>query len=128
MFNTIILVFLGGAVGAVARELLMLTVPDLADGFPLSIFVANIVASFLLGIASGLFEKGALSQNANLFIATGVMGGLSTFSSFVYGGYVLMTGGANGVSVALTYLIASVIIGAIALYAGARLTGARLSS
>lgn len=128
MFNTIILVFLGGAVGAVARELLMLTVPDLADGFPLSIFVANIVASFLLGIASGLFEKGVLSQNSNLFIATGVMGGLSTFSSFVFGGYVLMTGGANGVSVALTYLIASVIIGAIALYAGARLTGARLSS
>lgn len=128
MFNTIILVFLGGAVGAVARELLMLTLPDLADGFPLSIFVANIVASFLLGVASGLFEKGVLGQNANLFIATGVMGGLSTFSSFVFGGYVLMTGELNGMSVAVTYLIASVVIGAFALLGGARLTGARLSS
>jgi CrcB protein len=34
-------VFVGGALGAVLREFVMLAVPNLADGFPLDILVAN---------------------------------------------------------------------------------------
>ena len=52
MLNLIILIFVGGAFGAMCREFVMLSVPRLADGFPMDIFVVNIVAAFLLGVAT----------------------------------------------------------------------------
>ena len=54
MIKVIVVVFVGGAVGAILRDLLMLSVPNLADGFPLDILAANLVASFLLGFATAL--------------------------------------------------------------------------
>lgn len=47
--NMVILIFVGGAFGAICRELLMLGVPSLSDGFPLDILAANIIASFFAG-------------------------------------------------------------------------------
>lgn len=121
MINTIIFVFIGGAVGAMAREFLMLGVPNLSDGIPMSILVANVVASFLLGLTTSLYQKGTLSQAANTLIATGIMGGLSTFSSFVYGAYVLMSGYAAGMLSALLYLLLSIVLGYMAVVLGLRL-------
>ena len=44
MSKIVILVFVGGAVGAVLREFAMLMVPTLSRGFPLDILVANLLA------------------------------------------------------------------------------------
>ncbi|WP_421566313.1 CrcB family protein [Ochrobactrum sp. EDr1-4] len=121
MINTIIFVFVGGAVGAMAREFLMLVVPNLSDGIPMSILVANVVASFLLGLTTSLYHKGTLSQGVNTLVATGIMGGLSTFSSFVYGAYVLMSGSTAGMMSALLYLALSIVLGYIAVVLGLRL-------
>ena len=123
MFKVIVLVFVGGAVGAMAREFLMLGVPDLHDGFPMSIFAANTVASFLLGMVTGLHNRGAVNDHVNVLVATGVMGGLSTFSSFIYGSYLLMTDSVTGVGVTLVYLLASLLVGYMALLAGLRIGG-----
>lgn len=121
MINTIIFVFVGGAVGAMLREFLMLGVPNLSDGIPMSILVANVVASFLLGLTTSLYQKGTLSQGVNTLVATGIMGGLSTFSSFVYGAYVLMSGSTAGMLSALLYLALSIVLGYIAVVLGLRL-------
>ena len=121
MINTIILVFVGGAIGAMLREFLMLGVPALSDGIPVSILVANIVASFLLGLATGLYKKGTLSSEVDTLVATGMMGGLSTFSSFVYGAYVLMSGSTAGLVSALAYLVLSIVIGYFAVLLGLRI-------
>ncbi|WP_228411816.1 CrcB family protein [Entomomonas moraniae] len=45
-------IFIGGALGAIIRELLMINIPSLSDSFPMDIFVANILAAFLLGITA----------------------------------------------------------------------------
>ncbi|MEJ5081401.1 CrcB family protein [Ochrobactrum sp. MYb379] len=121
MINTIIFVFVGGAVGAMLREFLMLGVPNLSDGIPMSILVANVVASFVLGLTTSLYQKGTLSQGVNTLVATGIMGGLSTFSSFVYGAYVLMSGSTVGMMSALLYLALSIVLGYIAVTLGLRL-------
>ena len=121
MINAIILVFVGGAIGAMAREFLMLGVPDPSDGFPLPIFVANVVASFLLGLVTGLHQRRAVTDDVNTLVGTGVMGGLSTFSSFVYGAFVVMGASAAGMMVALAYLAASLLLGYAAVWAGYRL-------
>lgn len=66
--NIAILVFIGGAIGAIFRELLMISVPKMADQFPLDIFIANISASFLLGIVAGLLTSKRIGQSMNAFL------------------------------------------------------------
>lgn len=121
------LVFVGGAIGAMGREFLMLGVPDLHDGFPLPIFVANIAAAFLLGLVTGLHNRGRVNDDINTLVATGIMGGLSTFSSFVYGSYILMSGSMAGAFVAIAYLLISVAVGYGALLAGLKAGTGRIS-
>jgi CrcB protein len=120
MLNLVVLVFVGGAVGATVREYIMLATPHLADGFPLDILVANIVAAFLLGLVTALHRRGSVSDGVNTMVGTGVMGGLSTFSSFVYGSFVLMTASLSGAAVAATYVVISVVVGYLAVIIGLR--------
>lgn len=86
MLNKIILVFLGGGIGAAARELLMLSVPAMACGLPLAIFAANMAAAFLIGLLTGFSERDEplISSDVNVFTITGIMGGLSSFCALIY--------------------------------------------
>lgn len=111
MINSIILVFIGGAVGAIIRELLMLGTPHISDNFPLDILVANVVAAFLLGLVTALHTRRVISDDTNLLVGTGVMGGLSTFSSFVYGAVVLIGASTQSALVAVVYVVISLVIG-----------------
>ena len=95
MVDVVILVFVGGALGAMLREFSMLMVPNLADNFPLDILVANLLAAFLLGLVTGLHRRQIVSEGAEMLVGTGIAGGLSTFSSFVYGAVVLMSASTN---------------------------------
>lgn len=117
MLNLIILVFIGGAFGAMCRELIMLSTPSLSDGFPMDIFVANIIAALLLGLATSLFKKNKINQYVHLMVATGIMGGLSTFSSFIFGATEIMRDPTK-VLVAGSYLIISLFVGFIAVELG----------
>jgi len=127
MANLIILVFIGGAIGAMLREFLMLMIPPLSDGFPMDIFVANIVAAFLLGLVTALHARTVISDNVNTLVGTGVMGGLSTFSSFAYGAVVVMTASREGLAVSLGYVVASLALGYIAVIIGLKLGGQQAS-
>ena len=118
MRNFVALVFLGGSAGAVLRELLMLVIPRLADNFPLDILVANLVASFVLGLVTVLCRQHVVSDGINLLIGTGVAGGLSTFSSFAYGTVVLMSASAASVAVDSAYVLSSLFLGYVAVVCG----------
>ena len=119
----VLLVFIGGAVGAVAREFLMLLVPTLSHGFPLDILVANVVASFLIGSSTARHSRKAINDGWHLTVTTGTMGGLSTFSSFVYASSVLMTASMTGAPVAAAYVVISLVIGYVAVIVGMKLGG-----
>jgi fluoride exporter len=115
------LVFVGGAVGAMLREFLMLMVPILSRGFPLDILTANVVAAFLLGLIAGLHSRNVASDRVYALIGIGITGGLSTFSSFAYGSFELMTHSATDAVVASVYIMTSLVIGYIALIAGMKI-------
>jgi fluoride exporter len=123
--NIVILVFVGGALGAMLREFVMLMVPNLADGFPLDILVANLVAAFLLGLVAALHSRQAVSDGVNMLVGTGITGGLSTFSSFAYGMAVLMTASTASAVVASAYVVISLVLGYIAVIVGLKLGGQR---
>jgi fluoride exporter len=118
-----IVVFVGGAVGSILREFTMLMVPNLADGFPLDILVANLVATFLLALVTMLHRRQIVSDRTNMLIGTGIMGGLSTFSSFAYGVVVLMSASTASAIVASAYVVTSLVLGYIAVVAGLKIGG-----
>jgi fluoride exporter len=121
--NIIILVFVGGAFGAMMREFIMQMVPNLADSFPLDILVANLAAAFLLGLVTALHRRQVLSDDVNMMVGTGVMGGMSTFSSFAYGSVVLISASKASAVVASVYVVVSLVLGYIAVIVGEKLAG-----
>lgn len=121
MINIVMLVFVGGALGAVLREFTMLMVPNLVDNFPLDILVANLVAAFLLGLVTALHRRQIVSEGAEMLVGTGIAGGLSTFSSFVYGAVVLMLASAASAVVASVYVVISLVLGYFAVTVGLKL-------
>lgn len=123
MVNIVMSVFVGGALGAMLREFAMLMVPKLVDNFPLDTLVANLVAAFLLGLATALHRRQIMSEGTEMLVGTGTAGGLSTFSSFVYGAVVLMSASTASVVVASVYVVISLVLGYIAVIVGLKLGG-----
>ena len=57
----------------------------LTTTFPWGTFIANVVGSFIIGIVFALADKGSvLNAEWRMFLAVGVCGGFTTFSSFAY--------------------------------------------
>lgn len=73
----------GAFLGAVLRWALGLMLNPLFPTLPLGTLSANLLGGLLMGIAMGVFAQyGALSPATRLFIGTGFLGGLTTFSTF----------------------------------------------
>lgn len=80
---SIAVVAAGGAIGSLVRWFLGLRLNALFSGFALGTLAANLLAAYLIGIAIGVFIRyPAIAPEWRLFIVTGLLGGLSTFSSF----------------------------------------------
>ena len=80
--QAIILVALGGALGAVGRYLAGLMLKT-ASGFPWATMSVNILGSFLMGLVFGwLSRQNGGSEMLRLFLAVGILGGFTTFSAF----------------------------------------------
>jgi CrcB protein len=121
MIKFVIPVFVGGALGAMLREFMMLIVPVGPRGFPYDILVANLVAAVLLGLVAALHSRKRISDWIYMLVGVGVTGGLSTFSSFVYGMAVLASGSWTSALVALAYVATSLAMGYVAVIVGQRL-------
>ncbi|WP_374324318.1 fluoride efflux transporter CrcB [Azonexus sp.] len=74
---------LGAACGAWARWLLGLALNPLFVALPLGTLAANLIGAYLIGVAVGVFHlNSGLPLALKLFVITGFLGGLTTFSTF----------------------------------------------
>jgi len=74
---------LGGAIGAISRYLIAVGSEKFTPGdFPLATFLANLLGCFLIGFLWNLFDRIHISNEFRLFLFTGFLGGLTTFSTF----------------------------------------------
>lgn len=98
MLRTILIVGTGGFIGSVMRYLVQVFVErGMASTFPWGTFIANIAGSFIIGIVFALAEKGNLmSAEWRIFLAVGICGGFTTFSSFAYNNLMLLKENAFG--------------------------------
>src|SRR6185369_9984374 len=93
--KSIILVFLGGALGSVLRFSLSKWVNALhSHHFPWGTLVVNVVACFTLGVIIGLADhRQLITPPARIFWTIGFCGGFSTFSAFSHETLILFQNG-----------------------------------
>jgi CrcB protein len=108
----------GGALGSGARYLVNTGVVRwIGLGIPWATLTVNIVGSFLMGI---VVEFVALRLGGSLemrtFLATGILGGFTTFSAFSLDAVHLYENGASASAAA--YVVASVLLSILALIGG----------
>lgn len=84
MAAKLILIMCGGGLGAVSRYLIgLLAVRWWGPNFPWGTLTANLIGCFLIGLIFALTDRvRVLTPDVRLFLITGYMGALTTFSSF----------------------------------------------
>ena len=113
-----LIVFLGGGIGAALRHGINLGAARfVGNGFPYATFFINVSGSFVMGFIAAWFAfKGDASQHWRLFLTTGILGGYTTFSTFSLDAALLYERGQ--LTLAAIYVIGSVMLGIIGLFAG----------
>ncbi len=116
--RTVAVVALGAALGGSVRFLVasLVVARSGAAAAPLATFAINASGSFLIGVVAGVVaSRPGLSPLWRLFIATGILGGYTTFSTFSLDALDLARGSALA---SLAYVIGSVVVGIVAAYGG----------
>ena len=117
--GNLLLIGVGGFVGAIARFWLSGRVQDLSGsiGFPYGTLVINLVGCFLLGVLSYLIDvRGMFTPEVRSLLIIGLLGAFTTFSTFSLETFNLLTAGET--FRALLNISSSVIFGLAAVWAG----------
>lgn len=114
----ILLVFLGGGLGASCRHLVgVVTLRQFGPLFPFGTITVNVLGSLAMGLLIGWFvKKGSTSNEIRLLLATGFLGGFTTFSAFSLDAVTLWERGAS--FALLVYILGSVLVSIAAVFAG----------
>lgn len=112
------IVFIGAGIGGVMRYFLNLCVTALAgSAFPYGILAINILGSTAMGLLAGwLAFRAEVLPDVRLFLATGVLGGFTTFSAFSLDTALLMERGET--LAAAVYVAGSVVLSVLGLFIG----------
>lgn len=118
--KAVLFVAAGGALGAVTRYGIVRffdTWKGVQTGFPIAIFIANVVGCLAFGWLMGVIEeRSILSDELRMGILAGFLGGLTTFSSFGWNTFELIRDG--NAPMAILNVAASVLAGLLAVWGG----------
>jgi len=112
---------IGGAVGSLARHgVNIATARWMGQPVPYATFTVNVTGSFVIGLLAGLLaaQRIEMSVVIRTFVFVGVLGGFTTFSSYMLDTLTLADGGR--MATALLNVMGQVAIGYAAAYAGFR--------
>lgn len=112
----------GGAIGSILRYYLSHYVNTISKGyFPFGTLTVNILGSCIMGVLVGYMSKNlSHSHDIKTFLAIGVLGGFTTFSSFSLDAVILIERG--NIYHSIIYIALSVFVSIIALFAGLYVT------
>ncbi|WP_214368048.1 fluoride efflux transporter CrcB [Pseudonocardia sp. H11422] len=123
----VVAVAVGGALGALARWGVGIVLPTPRGGFPLGTFAINVVGCLLIGaLIVAITELVDTHPLVRPFVASGFLGGFTTFSAYSIDIELLLIGGHVGI--ALGYLAATLAAALLATWAGMVLARAMGSS
>ncbi len=108
-------VFVGGALGTLARAALSTVAMREPAGWPWATFTVNIVGAFLVGyFATRLLERLPLSSYRRPLLGTGLCGGLTTFSTMQVETVTMIQHGQWATAAA--YTTSSIVLGLLAVH------------
>ena len=126
--RSMVLVFVGGALGTAARAALSQALPPLA-GVPVAVLGINVLGAAVLGLLLELLRRAGddrgRRRDLRLFAGTGVLGGFTTYSALAADTASLVAGGRAGVATA--YALGTLVLGLVAALLGV-LVGTRLGA
>ena len=112
MLFAVFAVGLGAALGALLRWVIGLTLNHLWPVLPPGTLLVNIVGGYLIGLAMAhLAQSPDLPPEWRLFVVTGFLGGLTTFSAFSAEVVMLLQSGRTGWAAAT---VAAHVLGSLA--------------
>jgi CrcB protein len=119
--DVVLTVAAGGALGALGRWAVAETLPHGSGDFPWSTVAVNVAGCFLIGVLMVLvIERLGHRRLVRPFFGTGVLGGFTTFSTYVVDTRTLLA--AHRVAEAMAYAGLTLLAGLLAVVAGLRLT------
>ena len=116
----LLLVFIGGGLGAMSRFLVTTALAGKLGNFPLGTLAANFFGSLLMGLVVGILA--GRYESVRLFVAVGFLGGFTTFSSFSAETLALIQNGQ--IFAAAANVIVSVVASLTACAVGLKMGGA----
>jgi fluoride exporter len=106
-----------GALGALARYLLGRFIAERAGSqFPLGTLLINVSGAFAIGLLFALTEHRMITPALQVVLATGFLGGYTTFSTMSWEGVQLVLGGSTRLS--LLYFGGNIVLGLLAVTVG----------
>jgi CrcB protein len=122
-----LIVFVGGGLGAAMRHgVNVAALRWLGPGFPHGTLTVNVVGCLAMGLLAGWFAyRGGGGGGWQLFLATGVLGGFTTFSAFSLDVALLVE--RNALGLAAFYVLASVFASVAGLFLGLAVMRAALA-
>ncbi|HZN19206.1 MAG TPA: fluoride efflux transporter CrcB [Micromonosporaceae bacterium] len=121
LWSVLAVISAGGVAGALARYALGVAFPYSPGGLPWSTFGINVSGCLLIGVLMALVSDARrLHPLLRPFLGTGLLGGYTTFSSYIVEIQHLVAAGAT--RTALAYLAGTLISALAAVYAGTALT------
>ena len=115
----LLLVAIGGSIGASLRHLVNIaSLRLIGPGFPWGTMAINVAGSFAMGVFIEFLARrfGGASNELRLFVATGILGGFTTFSAFSLD-FVVLWERSQAIQ-AIAYALGSVIASIVALFFG----------
>ena len=91
---SLLCVFGGAGAGACLRYWLSLALNPLSTTLPLGTWLANLIGGYAIGVLAGVFAaRSGLPVELQLLLGTGLLGGLTTFSTFSLEAVLLLQAG-----------------------------------
>lgn len=115
LIKSALIVGMGGFIGAISRFLMVMLLRPVSPVFPLGTFTVNIIGCFFIGVCITALNQ-TDSNTMHYFVITGILGSLTTFSTFMYEAVYLTQN--HSVGFAILYVGASLVVGGVFLYVG----------
>jgi CrcB protein len=113
---------LAGSLGALARYLLGRFIAERAGAeFPFGTLLINVTGAFVIGLLFALTAHKLLTPAEQTVLATGFVGGYTTFSTMSWEGVQLVRGGSTHLG--LLYFGATIVLGLLAVIVGLLIGG-----
>jgi fluoride exporter len=114
---TILLVGIGGFIGAILRYTLGGWIQNSFVNFPIGTLTVNTIGSFFLGLIMYLSEyQGFFSDETRIFLTIGIIGAFTTLSTFAYESFRLLDD--SKLTLMAINLVATVLLSMMAVYFG----------